>query len=623
MQEVEHSVIQPLLSTVTSTDEHPASLHADATSKDSSCCKAFSTCLKNHRVCRRSGAAILILLWNIVVGLVYGILQVAIIAVSVSSNLHPQLRTVHRIQIAVAGIAGIAVVQIILFPLGGLLADIWQGRYRIIHFSFVKITLGFLLFCAGIALSVSIKHPHNADAIAFTLCTLLLSLGFAGFQSNAIQFGLDQLQDASNQELSFFLHWYVWTGTLGESMARFLGTVTACGEDKTLRKYYVYPPSCFAAICLLLLFLCWYIRRSFHCEPKCDNPYGAVLKVLKFVAKHKYPLRRSAQTYCGDMTPTRMDYANIVFGGPFSVEVVEDVKTFLRMVAMMLMICPVFFYDVSVSSLFPLYGIHLGGGGKKLKPCRARWILFESGNISNIVSCLIIPFYIIFLFPKLTRLLPRILHRLVLGIMVLVAAVVIMWLYHLIAIAQNYHTVQNDNETKCLFFEDLDDQSGKGMNLHSALFAIPEILIGIAFPLVNISVLEFVSAQSPYPMKGLLLGTFYALRGIFILLGCSFTIIFTTNIFEQARHFMDCGFIFYGMNVFLGFVFLFIALRAIKWYQYRKREETPYDHRYVEDYYSRYASKVVDSTHDDTTDESQHNYGTWQNPDRPFTVNSE
>ena len=35
--------------------------------------------------------------------------------------------------------------------------------------------------------------------------------GLGVFEANAIQFGTDQLQFASNNELSKFVHWYFWT----------------------------------------------------------------------------------------------------------------------------------------------------------------------------------------------------------------------------------------------------------------------------------------------------------------------------------------------------------------------------------------------------------------------------
>ena len=54
---------------------------------------------------------------------------------------------------------------------------------------------------------------------------LLLLFGFSGFESNAVQFGLDQFLEAPSEDLSVFLHWFVWTRTLGEMLARVVASV--------------------------------------------------------------------------------------------------------------------------------------------------------------------------------------------------------------------------------------------------------------------------------------------------------------------------------------------------------------------------------------------------------------
>ncbi len=56
-----------------------------------------------------------------------------------------------------------------------------------------------------------------------------------------------------------------------------------------------------------------------------------MLNVLKFAVKNEKPIRRSAFTYCEDEQPSRIDLGKSKYGGPFTNEEVEDVKTFLRM----------------------------------------------------------------------------------------------------------------------------------------------------------------------------------------------------------------------------------------------------------------------------------------------------
>ncbi len=53
--------------------------------------------------------------------------------------------------------------------------------------------------------------------------------------------------------------------------------------------------------------------------------------VLRFTTKHKAPLNRSSLTYWEEDIPSRLDLGKSRYGGPFTTEQVEDVKTVLKM----------------------------------------------------------------------------------------------------------------------------------------------------------------------------------------------------------------------------------------------------------------------------------------------------
>ena len=55
-------------------------------------------------------------------------------------------------------------------------------------------------------------YYHNSAKKYITLLLLIvMSLSFGGYQANAVLFGIDQLQDASTDEISSFITWYVST----------------------------------------------------------------------------------------------------------------------------------------------------------------------------------------------------------------------------------------------------------------------------------------------------------------------------------------------------------------------------------------------------------------------------
>ena len=69
---------------------------------------------------------------------------------------------------------------------------------------------------------------------------------------------------------------------------------------------------------------------------KVTNPIKLIIQVLNYTRKHRYPERCSAFTYIDEEQPTRMDFGKEKFGGPFTEEEVEDVKTVLRLIPLAL-----------------------------------------------------------------------------------------------------------------------------------------------------------------------------------------------------------------------------------------------------------------------------------------------
>ena len=69
-----------------------------------------------------------------------------------------------------------------------------------------------------------------------------------------------------------------------------------------------------------------------------QNPFKLIYKVIRYAIKQKHPRCRSAFTYCEDELPSRIDFGKSKYGGPFTTEQVEDVKTFLRLLLMVALV---------------------------------------------------------------------------------------------------------------------------------------------------------------------------------------------------------------------------------------------------------------------------------------------
>jgi peptide/histidine transporter 3/4 len=155
---------------------------------------------------------------------------------------------------------------------------------------------------------------------------VLQTIGFAGYQANIYQFGIDQLLDASTNAIKSFISWFVWT--------YFTGGIAGHYIYECIGKQYYVVGQCFISICLTITLTTSLLLNGILIkEPVVQNPYKLAYKVIKYALKNKHPQRRSAFTYCEDELPSRIDFGKSKYGGPFTTEQVEDVKTFLRVLS--------------------------------------------------------------------------------------------------------------------------------------------------------------------------------------------------------------------------------------------------------------------------------------------------
>ena len=92
-------------------------------------------------------------------------------------------------------------------PVFGWLADVRIGRHKMMRWSTWIMWLAFMLATASSVIAQFIDNHYNY-AITVVLF-IIASAGFGGYQANVIQYGLDQLHDASTDEITSFISWYV------------------------------------------------------------------------------------------------------------------------------------------------------------------------------------------------------------------------------------------------------------------------------------------------------------------------------------------------------------------------------------------------------------------------------
>ena len=90
-----------------------------------------------------------------------------------------------------------------------LVADLYLGRYKVIQYSMR------LLWIAVIASNTIIALQYYAVKNAATSTILIVFT--TGIIVNSLQFGIDQLTDASSSDITSYISWYTWNYRVIES----------------------------------------------------------------------------------------------------------------------------------------------------------------------------------------------------------------------------------------------------------------------------------------------------------------------------------------------------------------------------------------------------------------------
>ena len=543
-------------------------------------------------------------------------------------------------------------VAYLLYPLLGWLADVYFTRYKFVLISFILMIGSTIIMSSSAALFLNFNHYRSIFILSgFSLVLGLIAMGL--FESTATQFGMDQMLEASSDQLSLFVHWYYWCCNVGRLLIVYcsilvLGFYSQCTITVAMESpsdlFDDLHPSYFIVMCSAVLVmdglqlacacigLCVvvYYKKHFNIDRTGDHPLKLIYNVLKYAWNHKCPERRSAFTYWEEDIPPRIDLGKSKYGGPFTTEEVEDTKTFFSILLL----------------LFSLFGFHLSGHGYSTldqimrEQCPSHWTMVFLADpvhptffflvigvpLQNLLSCCCRGYF------------PNMLKRMGLGLFCcLIKAALEITAQALITQKEFCDHFDNNTYDSCYFLScDLNINNAcvtisnatdnfyycKENNLSFLLLLIPNTLQGLAILLVFITALEFICAQAPLRLKGLLIGVWYAFLAINYLLVEApeqFTI---ENMTWKIFHGIKAGFIFLSLVMYL-----YVSRR----YRYRLRDEVVNEQYLIEEIYERELALAEqedsetdsDETSDEGSDdsylereallESKQNYGSVQN----------
>ena len=459
--------------------------------------------------------------------------------------------------------------------IAGWLADVRIGRYKMIRFSMWAMWITYTLatacdVTANLVTSYAITYITEALLI-------LATMGLALFQANILQFGIDQLPDASTDGIVSFIIWYVWTIYASGFIAQIV--FDCLPKDYEMLKMIVMCAYLSAALCLLLLFNNLLIK-----EPVTQNPFKLVYQVIRYALKTKHPRCRSAFTYCEDELPSRIDFGKCKYGGPFTTEQVEDVKTFLRLLAIIAIISILFGQvSASFSLTYKLFDMLFGDNDSKLSLQRC---YLKEGvlDIALYSWGFVLPLYEYFCYPLFHRFLVVLKSQwmILIGVVFLIFNVFSLMIIEIHAKHNYLKPDANLTIIQC---------AGHGVlsaSLDYRWMVIPYVFCSMSIAFYGLGMINVIVAQSPYSMRGLIMGAAYGL--LFLSVAFSFTISvpFTCNLSIWGTGIISCGFWHSLMILTIeGTAGILLAL-MLKKYKGRKREDVlPSEHIFAERYYEK------------------------------------
>ena len=451
----------------------------------------------------------------------------------------------------------------IFFPVFGWIADAWIGRYKTILYGLCLLVLG-CVFLGGSA--IIIDFEEMLSKILQWTSTVFNSLGIAAVYANLLPFITDQMIGASSDELTAIVHWWFWSLTFANMIAHTIPCVLQ-GTPQILTSIFL---SFFGlTIALSSIFLC---QHWLDKTPQITNPIKHIAKVLNYARKNKYPRNRSAFTYWEQEVPSRLDLGKDKYGGPFSEEEVENVKTTLRLI-------PVIFVCAMVELAMHIRSSqqnHMTINDNSILGC----LFKDQAKIFLRIATVGIPLYHFIIRPllhKMTKYTLSMLKLLGVAFFLKILGVIGMTVIETIG---HLHT---PNVT-CMFNKKIEVV----MSLNYYWTIIPLVLKAVGELIFLLVVNEFILAQSPLQMKGFLFGLYYAFESITTLIG--YNLHYPFKLLPQSIP-ISCGFYYYLTQILLLSLVFIIFLILSKCYKLRMRDNPVNLHMIAETHITAYMNQ--------------------------------
>ena len=287
-----------------------------------------------------------------------------------------------------------------------------------------------------------------------------------------------------------------------------------------------------------------------------------IYQVLKFAAKHKAPINRSALTYWEEDIPSRIDLGKSKYGGPFTTEQVEDVKTVLRLIVFALPLSLATFSLTLHTSMRS--DLAKSFTGWSLCPTNIIHFSTYSSSMCCVVGALAYEFAI---FPLVRNRLPEIRWKIGFMLLLLTLSISICFVLKLA------HYLSHSDE----------------MITEWIIRILYQSITGLVSCILFASTLEFKCAQSPYNMRGLLNSFVFPVFVFLFLLGRAIGFVLVVDNCKESW----CDVVSFSVKTLVCLIGFILYCFVARWYKVRVRDEDYSPQRVVEEVYDRYLTAAA------------------------------
>lgn len=376
--------------------------------------------------------------------------------------------------------------------------------------------------------------PHSVYYAVIILTVILLVFSSSGILALLLPYGIDQMEGANEVHISSYIYWFYWFINVGNLFTfgryfLYFGSKSKDDElDPVWDDYVLLLTSYMATLSIFLALVIFKLSLAYKLlskVPVIGTPLRNIVSVTVEAFKTRISLRNEINIY--ERIPF-LDYAKKSTRREFSFEEVENVKTFYRILLILVSLSGYYGMYSLINSIYPLQGQEIITTNSKRHVSSALPNLLV-GSTDSLTVIIAIP--LLSLFRKYVPLYtPKIVYSIELGICLAFASVLLSSIVSILNfkfIAPTYNITSNSTCTH---------NHAENTYIHLSylllLGLIPQcILLSLSEIGAIVGSYEFVYAQSPHYMKGFIFGLLNSVFGI-----CSYIPSWVSEILAAASH---------------------------------------------------------------------------------------